>query len=334
MGCEAAPNQAASVVSGTSRRLVLLSVPDSSRTSPLLRKPRYPGQAKRRPVRAHKALRPAGRGTCPRWAAKRNQNRPPWLYLVHRGGWFLLPVPGSSRTSEASPGPHTQRASARRAWERTCPRWAAKRPQTRPLRLYLVHRGGWFCCRSPTVRGQVRSYENRDIPDKRSVARSVHIKRFGPQGVGLVRDGLRSGPKPGRFGCIWYIEAAGFAVGPRQFADKRSVARSAHTTRFCPKGVGADLSAMGCEAEPKPATLVVSGAPRRMVFAAGSRQFADKSAPTKDRISRTSEASPKPVPRLRPAQSTVSIREGCIGRVARREVFIKAVFMNPSCLGS
>ncbi|AVB23040.1 hypothetical protein BKM03_07810 [Pseudomonas avellanae] len=40
------------------------------------------------------------------------------------------------------------------------------------------------------------------------------------RGSGLVRDGLRSGPKPGRFGCIWYIEAAGFAVGPRQFADK------------------------------------------------------------------------------------------------------------------
>ncbi|SOS34925.1 hypothetical protein PSCFBP3800_03666 [Pseudomonas syringae group genomosp. 3] len=39
------------------------------------------------------------RGTCPRWAAKRTQNRPTWLYLVHRGGWFLLPVPGSSRTS-------------------------------------------------------------------------------------------------------------------------------------------------------------------------------------------------------------------------------------------
>ncbi|ATV16842.1 hypothetical protein CUB86_01385 [Pseudomonas syringae pv. actinidiae] len=69
-----------------------------------------------------------------------------------------------------------------------------------------------FCCRSPAVRGQVRSYENRDI------------------------------------------------------ADKGSVAPSAHATRFCPKGVGADLSAMGCEADPKPATLVVSDAPRRLVL--------------------------------------------------------------------
>ncbi|OZI83996.1 hypothetical protein CFN58_27935, partial [Pseudomonas avellanae] len=89
-----------------------------------------------------------------------------------------------------------------------------------------------FCCRSPAVRGQVRSYENRDI------------------------------------------------------ADKGSVAPSAHATRFCPKGVGADLSAMGCEADPKPATLVVSDAPRRRGLLR-SRQFADKSAP-KTGISRTS----------------------------------------------
>ncbi|RMQ33613.1 hypothetical protein ALQ07_101579 [Pseudomonas syringae pv. actinidiae] len=39
-------------------------------------------------------------------------------------------------------------------------------------------------------------------------------------------DGLRSGPKTGRLGCIWYTEAAGFAAGSRQFADKRRVARS------------------------------------------------------------------------------------------------------------
>ncbi len=191
-----------------------------------------------------------------------------------------------------------------------------------------------FCCRFPAVRGQVRSYENREIAGKRSVARS-HTTRFCPKGVGgLVRDGLRSGTKTGQPGCIWCNEAAGFccrflavrgqvrSYEKREIPDKRSVARSAHTTRFCPKGVGADLSAMGCEAEPKPANLVVSGATRRLAFAAGSRQFADKSAPTKNERSRASEASPRPVLRLRPAQSTISIREGCIGRVARREVFI------------
>lgn len=32
--------------------------------------------------------------------------------------------------------------------------------------------------------------------------------------------GLRSGPKAGRFGCVWHTEAAGFAAGSRQFVDK------------------------------------------------------------------------------------------------------------------
>ncbi|RMN06771.1 hypothetical protein ALQ65_04418, partial [Pseudomonas syringae pv. coriandricola] len=40
----------------------------------------------------------------------------------------------------------------------------------------------------------------------------------------------------------------------REIADKRSVARSAHIMSFCPEGVGADLSAMGCEAALKQAT--------------------------------------------------------------------------------
>ncbi|NAS63765.1 hypothetical protein CVE36_23550, partial [Pseudomonas syringae pv. actinidiae] len=46
---------------------------------------------------------------------------------------------------------------------------------------------------------------------------------------GLVRDGLRSGPETGDLGCICCTEASGFAAGSRQFADKRSVARSAPT---------------------------------------------------------------------------------------------------------
>ncbi|KPZ26885.1 hypothetical protein ALO40_05011 [Pseudomonas syringae pv. viburni] len=45
----------------------------------------------------------------------------------------------------------------------------------------------------------------------------------------LVRNGLRSGPNTGHLGCIGCTEAAGFAAGSRQFADKRSVARSAPT---------------------------------------------------------------------------------------------------------
>ncbi|NAS99908.1 hypothetical protein CU668_28115, partial [Pseudomonas syringae pv. actinidifoliorum] len=44
---------------------------------------------------------------------------------------------------------------------------------------------------------------------------------------GLVREGLRSGPETGHLGCVWHTEAADFTAGSRQFADKRSVARSA-----------------------------------------------------------------------------------------------------------
>ncbi|AVB23220.1 hypothetical protein BKM03_22305 [Pseudomonas avellanae] len=42
----------------------------------------------------------------------------------------------------------------------------------------------------------------------------------GGRGSGLVRDGLRIGPKAGHFGCVRPTEAAGFAAGSRQFADK------------------------------------------------------------------------------------------------------------------
>ncbi|RMN09749.1 hypothetical protein ALQ65_04537 [Pseudomonas syringae pv. coriandricola] len=35
---------------------------------------------------------------------------------------------------------------------------------------------------------------------------------------------------------------------------------------FCPQGVGADSSAMGCVAVLKQATLVVSGAPKQLVL--------------------------------------------------------------------
>ncbi|KPW80937.1 hypothetical protein ALO81_101205, partial [Pseudomonas cannabina] len=53
-----------------------------------------------------------------------------------------------------------------------------------------------------------------------------HLKNgFCPQGVGASGgydgcDGLRSSPKTVRLGFVWYTEAAGFAAGARQFADK------------------------------------------------------------------------------------------------------------------
>ncbi|KPX12816.1 hypothetical protein ALQ08_102413 [Pseudomonas syringae pv. delphinii] len=33
-------------------------------------------------------------------------------------------------------------------------------------------------------------------------------------------DGLQSSPGTGDLGCVWYTEAAGFAAGSRQIADK------------------------------------------------------------------------------------------------------------------
>ncbi|KAA8713109.1 hypothetical protein F4W70_09335 [Pseudomonas cannabina] len=65
---------------------------------------------------------------------------------------------------------------------------------------------------------------------------------------------------------------------------------------FCPEGVGADLSAMGCVAALKQAILVVSGAPKRLVLlpVPGS--------------SRTSEASPGPLPHKRSGPETGHLR--------------------------
>ncbi|SOS35947.1 hypothetical protein CFBP6411_04590 [Pseudomonas syringae group genomosp. 3] len=136
--------------------------------------------------------------------------------------------------------------------------------------------------------------QNIDIADKRGVARPPHhpadwasVRRA----CGLIREGLRSGPKTGHLGCIWCIKAPGFAAGPRQFADEsapttpryrgQAKRRPSPTSSgrlgfgpegvasrlgFGPEGVGVDLSAKGCEAAPKQTTLVVSGAPRRLVL--------------------------------------------------------------------
>ncbi|RMV86174.1 hypothetical protein ALP04_101909, partial [Pseudomonas amygdali pv. sesami] len=65
MGCKAALKQATLAVSGARRRLVLLPVPGSSRTSPLLQNLDIADKR-----RAASALR-AWEQTCPRRAAKR-----------------------------------------------------------------------------------------------------------------------------------------------------------------------------------------------------------------------------------------------------------------------
>ncbi len=102
-------------------------------------------------------------------------------------------------------------------------------PKTGRLGCIWCTEADGFCCRFPAVRGQVRSYEKREIADQRNVARPAAAKRASARrACGLVRDGLRSSPKTGQLGFVWQTEAAGFAVGSRQFADKRSVARFAH----------------------------------------------------------------------------------------------------------
>ncbi|MBL3876090.1 hypothetical protein EGV01_30245, partial [Pseudomonas syringae pv. theae] len=58
-----------------------------------------------------------------------------------------------------------------------------------------------------------------------------------------------------RIGCFWADVRRGAGFCPQ------GVARSVHITRFCPEGVGADLSAKGCEAALKPVTSVVSDVP-------------------------------------------------------------------------
>ncbi|MCF5245655.1 hypothetical protein GIW33_29790, partial [Pseudomonas syringae] len=49
----------------------------------------------------------------------------------------------------------------------------------------------------------------------------------GGRGSGLVREGLRSGPRTGHLDFTGCTVLTCFAAGSRQFADKRSVARSA-----------------------------------------------------------------------------------------------------------
>ncbi|POP86644.1 hypothetical protein CXB34_11040 [Pseudomonas amygdali pv. morsprunorum] len=147
---------------------------------------------------------------------------------------------------------------------------------------------------------------------------------------------MRSGPETGHLGCVWHTEAADFTAGSRQFADKRSVARSAPTkdrisrtgeaspgplphSVFLPAGRRSGLVREGLRSGPETGHLGCVWHTEAADFTAGSRQFADKrsvarSAPTKDRISRTSEVSPGPLPHsvfLPAGRRSGLVREGC-----------------------
>ncbi|KPZ22487.1 hypothetical protein ALO40_101906 [Pseudomonas syringae pv. viburni] len=184
MGCEAALKPVTLAVSGTPRRPILLPVPGSSRTSPLLRRTGYRGQAKRRPVRCHTTcFCPQGVGADLSAMGCEAALKPVTLAVSGTPRRpILLPVPGSSRTS--------------------------------PL------------------------LQNRDIADERSIARSVHITRFCPQGgADLSAMGCEAALKPVTLAVsgtprrpILLPVPGSSRTSPllqnRDIADERSVARS------------------------------------------------------------------------------------------------------------
>ncbi len=112
----------------------------------------------------------------------------------------------------------------------------------------------------------------------------------GGRGSRLVRDGLRSCPKTGHLGCIWCTEAAGFAVGSRQFADKSAptYGRSRKSRKqakrrpvrkhnaLLPAGRGSGLVRDGLRSGPETGHLDCVWCTVCAGFTAGSRQFADK----------------------------------------------------------
>ncbi len=107
------------------------------------------------------------------------------IRLVYCGHWFAA---GSRQfASKLAHKPHSASisqvlrcmniwASARRAWELqevTTAAMDCEAALKSVTSIRLVYCGHWFCCRFPAVRGQFRSYENREIADKRSVALSA-----------------------------------------------------------------------------------------------------------------------------------------------------------------
>ncbi|RJY19810.1 hypothetical protein C6381_28280 [Pseudomonas syringae pv. actinidiae] len=85
-------------------------------------------------------------------------------------GWWAVPT--LSTTLEAL----ENGASAQRGWELqevTTAVMGCEAALKSVTSIRLVYCGHWFCCRFPAVRGHVRSYENQEIADKRSVVRST-----------------------------------------------------------------------------------------------------------------------------------------------------------------
>ncbi len=189
MGCEAALKSDPDSP-GVLWTLVLLPVPGSSRASSLPHKPHSASisqvlrcmniWAYARRAWELQEVTTAAMGC--EAALKSDPDSPGVLWTL-----VLLPVPGSSRASSLPHKPHSASISqvlrcmniwayARRAWELqevTTAAMGCEAALKSVTSIRLVYWGHWFCCRFPAVRGQVRSYENREIADKRSVARSA-----------------------------------------------------------------------------------------------------------------------------------------------------------------
>ncbi len=180
-------------------------------------------------------------------------------------------------TSEASPGPYIYRASARRAWERTCSRWLRSGPKP----ATLVASGAPSRLVSLPVPGSSRT---SPLPHKRSVARSVHISRFCPESVGANLFAMAAKrPKPatlvvsGAPRRLVLVPVPG-SSRTSPLPHKRSVARSVHISRFCPEGVR--TCSRWAAKRPKTGHPGCIWCTESAGFTAGSRQFADESAPT------------------------------------------------------
>ncbi|SOS35516.1 hypothetical protein PSCFBP3800_04295 [Pseudomonas syringae group genomosp. 3] len=169
----------------------MLPVPVSSRTSPLLRKPRSrTSEASSGPLPRnthHAGLLPGGRMSGPGDASLVREGVRSGPETGHLGvpdipyASFLQPVPGSSRTSPLLRNPRLRTSQASPALlprnthhagllpegvgaDRATLRLSAKGCEAALKSVTLVcliYRMRLFCSRFPSVRGQVRSYENR-----------------------------------------------------------------------------------------------------------------------------------------------------------------------------
>ncbi len=196
----------------------MLPVPGSSRTSPFLRKPRlWTSEASSDPLPRnthHAGLLPDGGADLSAKGCEAALKSVTLVWLIYRMRLFCCRFPSvrgqvrsqkneRSWTSEALSDPllrNTHHAGllpegvgADRATLRLSAKGCEAALKSVTL-VCLIYRMRLFCCRFPAVRGQVRSYENRDCGQaKRRPIRShaIHIT------PGFCPEGERTCPRRG-----------------------------------------------------------------------------------------------------------------------------------------